>query len=63
MEKSKITIHFVNGEKFVLDGYEGILKQFLDNKEDYLPVMSGVYVMKNSITYIEVEKNKKVEEE
>lgn len=62
MEKSKIIIHFVNGEKYVLDGYEGILKQFLDNKEDYLPVMPGVYVMKNNIIYIEVEKNKKDEE-
>lgn len=54
-KKSKITIHFSNGEEYTFNGYRDCLIEFLKDKENYIPCELKMYVMKNNINYIKVE--------
>ena len=54
-KKSKITIHFSNGEEYTFNGYRDYLIEALRDKEDFIFVELGMYVMKNNINYIKIE--------
>lgn len=54
-KKSKITIHFSNGEEYTFNGYRDYLIEALRDKEDFIFAELGMYVMKNNINYIEIE--------
>lgn len=54
-KKSKITIHFSNEEEYTFNGYRDYLIEALRDKEDFIFVELGMYVMKNNINYIEIE--------
>lgn len=55
MKKSKITFHFVNGEKYEAIGYIDILLDYLKSEDNYILVEIGMYIMKNNINYIKIE--------
>ena len=54
-KKSKITIHFSNGEEYTFNGYRDYLIESLGDEEDYIPCEPKMYVMKNNINYIKIE--------
>ena len=54
-KKSKITIHFSNGEEYTFNGYKDYLIEYLIDKEDYILCELKMYVMKNNINYIKIE--------
>ena len=54
-KKLKITIHFSNEEEYTFNGYRDYLVEALRDKEDFIFVELGMYVMKNNINYIEIE--------
>ena len=51
-KKSKITIHFSNGEEYTFNGYRNNLIEALKDIEDYIPCELKMFVMKNNINYI-----------
>ena len=54
-KKSEITIHFSNEEEYTFNGYRDYLIEALRDKEDFIFVELGMYVMKNNINYIKIE--------
>lgn len=54
-KKSKITIHFSNGEEYTFNGYRDLLIEALKDKDDYILCELKMYVMKNNINYIKIE--------
>lgn len=61
-KKSKITIHFSNGEEYTFNGYRDYLIEALRDKEDYMLCEIKMYVMKNNINYIKIEDIEESEE-
>lgn len=54
-KKSKITIHFSNGEEYTFNGYRDYLIESLKDKEDFIFAELKMYVAKNNINYIKIE--------
>jgi hypothetical protein len=62
-KKSKITIHFSNGEEYTFNGYRDYLIEALRDKEDYISCEFKMHVMKNNINYIKIEDIEESEED
>ena len=62
-KKSKITIHFSNGEEYTFNGYRDYLIEALRDKEDFIFAELKMYVMKNNINYIKIEEIEEESEE
>jgi hypothetical protein len=61
-KKSKITIHFSNGEEYTFNGYRNLLIEALKDKEDFIFVELKMYALKNNINYIKIEDIEESEE-